>query len=289
MSCQDSERMNIHRPPQPVCGQPCCTGKPGPAGPQGEPGPAGPRGERGPAGPRGPVGPQGAQGTAGLPGAQGPAGPRGEQGPVGLQGARGPAGSQGPQGAQGPAGPTGATGNTGAQGPAGPTGATGNTGAQGPAGPTGATGNTGATGPAGDAVLAYGSLRGNSIELPGADSAAVPFNAAGPLSDSVTVGQGGNELVVGRSGIYQITLSITAEATVNPDAGQPYLDAFLTINGGPLFGDTSTAMRIANRSSATYTVQSALAAGDRVGAAISTRSLTLGYMNRSLSVVQLSN
>ena len=244
MSCQDSEQMNIHRPPQPVCGQPCCTGKPGPAGPQGEPGPAGPRGERGPAGPRGPVGPQGAQGPAGLPGAQGPAGP---------------------------------------------TGATGNTGATGPIGPTGATGNTGATGPAGDAVLAYGSLRGNSIELPGADSAAVPFNAAGPLSDSVTVGQGGNELVVGRSGIYQITLSITAEATVNPDAGQPYLDAFLTINGGPLFGDTSTAMRIANRSSATYTVQSALAAGDRVGAAISTRSLTLGYMNRSLSVVQLSN
>ena len=37
-------RKNNCCPPQPDCCIPCCSGVPGPAGPQGEPGPAGPQG-----------------------------------------------------------------------------------------------------------------------------------------------------------------------------------------------------------------------------------------------------
>lgn len=219
-------------------------------------------------------------------------------------------GTAGPRGVRGPTGPRGE------QGPAGPTGKaativvrntiTGDPGTQAsvtnlgkddaaelvfviPAGAKGEQGIMGPTGPAGNTVLAYGSLMGNSIELPGANSEAVPFDAVGPLSESITSSQTGNELIIGKNGIYQITVSITAEATVNPDTEQPYLDAFLMVNDAPLFGNTSSALRIANRSSSTYTVQSALAAGDKIGVSISTRSPTLGYMNRSLTVVQLSN
>lgn len=99
----------------------------------------------------------------------------------------------------------------------------------------------------------------------------------------------GNELVVGESGVYQITISINAEATVDPDPDQPYLTAIITVNGAPVFGDVTTFFKISNRSSSTFVVQAALSAGDEVGASISTDFAVLGYLNRSLTVVQLSD
>ncbi len=209
---------------------------------------------------------------------------------VGMTGPTGPTGPTGATGADGATGPTGATGADGATGPTGPTGATGADGATGPTGPTGATGPTGPTGPTGEVVLAYGSLRGANNETPGTTFTPVTFNIAGPLSDTVTVSLSGNELVVGESGIYQITISINAEATTVPNPDQPYLDAIITVNGGPVFGDTTTFFKISNRSSSTFVVQAALAAGDEVGVSISTDfPMILGYMNRSLTIVQLSN
>ena len=113
----------------------------------------------------------------------------------------------------GPVGPTGITGTTGATGGIGSTGPTGPTGSTGATGATGVTGVTGATGVTGEVVLAFGSLRGSSVETPGATLTSVPFNVVGPLSDTITVSLSGNELVVGETGIYQITVSINAEAT----------------------------------------------------------------------------
>nr|WP_246476606.1 hypothetical protein [Salicibibacter cibi] len=137
--------------------------------------------------------------------------------------------------------------------------------------------------------MAYGSLRGASVETPGGDFEPVPFGIVGPLSDTITVSGSGNELVVGESGIYQITVSINAEATTDPDPDQPFLDAIITVNGAPIFGDTTTFFKIANRSSSTYVVQAALSAGDEVGANIRTDYPDLlGYVNRSLTIVQLS-
>ncbi len=240
----------------------------GPAGPQGEAGPAGPQGE---------------------PGEAGPAGPEGAAGPAGAQGEAGPAGPQGEPGEAGPAGPEGAAGPAGPQGEAGPAGPQGEPGESGPAGPEGAAGPAGPQGPAGEVVLAYGSLRGASVETPGATLTPVPFSVNGPLSDTITVSLSGNELVVGESGIYQITISINAEATTEPDTDQPYLNAIITVNGTPIFGDTTTFFKISNRSSSTFVVQSLLASGDEVGASISTGFPALGYMNRSLTIVQLSN
>ncbi len=137
-------------------------------------------------------------------------------------------------------------------------------------------------------VLAFGSLRGGSVETPGATFTPVPFSVVGPLSDTVTVSLSGNELVVGGSGIYQIAISINAEATTDPDPDQPYLNAIITVNGTPIFGDITTFFKISNRSSSTFVVQSSLAAGDEVGVSISTDFPVLGYMNRSLTIVQLS-
>ncbi len=154
-------------------------------------------------------------------------------------------------------------------------------------GPTGPIGSTGPAGPTGEVVLAYGFLRGSSVETPGATFTPVPFNVVGPLSDTITVSLSGNELVVGESGIYQITVSINAEATTDPD--QPYLNAIITVNGSPIFGDITTFFKISNRSSSTFVVQASLAEGDEVGASISTDFPVLGYMNRSLTIVQLSN
>ena len=205
---------------------------------------------------------------------------------VGPTGPQGPQGIQGVQGAVGPAGPAGSQGLTGATGVTGSTGATGSTGVT---GPTGSTGPTGPTGSTGEVVLAFGSLRGSGVEIPSATFIPVPFNTVGPLSDTITVSGSGNELVVGESGIYQITISINAEATTDPDPDQPYLTAIITVNGTPLFGDTTTFFNISNRSSSTYTVQASLTAGDAIGVNISTVFPILGYMNRSLTIVQLSN
>ena len=159
----------------------------------------------------------------------------------------------------------------------------------GPTGPTGLQGPTGDTGPTGTVVLAYGSLRGNTNEVPGETLSPVPFNIVGPLSPNITVSLSGNELVVGQTGVYQITISINAEATEDPDPDQPYLTAIITVNGTPIFGDTTTFFKIPNRSSTTFVVQAALTAGDEVGASISSDFPILGYMNRTLTVIQLSN
>lgn len=158
---------------------------------------------------------------------------------------------------------------------------TGSTGATEPTGPTSGTGSTG------EVVLAFGSLRGASIEVPEATFTPVPFSVVGPLSN-ITVSLSGNELVVRESGIFQITISINAEAAVDPDPDQPYLNAIITVNGTPIFGDTTTFFKISNRSSSSFIVQASLTAGDEVGASISTTFPILGYMNRSLTVVQLS-
>lgn len=125
-------------------------------------------------------------------------------------------------------------GLTGPQGLIGPTGPTGVTGATGGTGPTGPQGLIGPTGLNGEVVLAYGSLRGSTVETPGETFTPVPFSAVGPLSDTITVSLSGNELVVGESGIYQITISINAEATTDPDPDQPYLNAIITVNGTPI-------------------------------------------------------
>lgn len=156
-------------------------------------------------------------------------------------------------------------------------------------GPTGPTGPEGPTGPTGEVVLAFGSLRGSSVETPGATLTPVPFSVVGPLSDTVTVSVSGNELVAGESGIYQITISINAEATTDPDPDEPYLNAIITVNGTPIFGDTTTFFKISNRSSSTFVVQASLTAGDEVGVSISTDFPVLGYINRSLTLVQLSD
>ncbi|EJF42563.1 hypothetical protein HMPREF1141_1015 [Clostridium sp. MSTE9] len=169
------------------------------------------------------------------------------------------------------------------------TGMTGPTGPTGPEGPTGPTGPEGPTGPTGEVVLAFGSLRGSSVETPGATLTPVPFSVVGPLSDTVTVSVSGNELVAGESGIYQITISINAEATTDPDPDEPYLNAIITVNGTPIFGDTTTFFKISNRSSSTFVVQASLTAGDEVGVSISTDFPVLGYINRSLTLVQLSD
>lgn len=171
----------------------------------------------------------------------------------------------------------------------GPFKARGRTGPAGLAGPAGPAGVPGPAGPPGEVVLAFGSLRGSIVELPGVDLEPVPFSTAGPLSTTITVSPSGNELVVGESGIYQITISINAEATVNPDSDQPYLTAIITVNGIPIFGDTSTFFKISNRSSSTFVAQALLTTGDEVGASISTNFPVLGYMNRILTIVQLSN
>ena len=280
------------------------TGMVGPTGPTGPEGPTGPTGPTGAAGLEGPTGPTGPTGAAGLEGPTGPTGPTGAAGlegptgptgPTGATGLEGPTGPTGPTGAaglEGPTGPTGPTGATGLEGPTGPTGPTGAAGLEGPTGPTGPTGAAGLegpTGPTGEVVLAFGSLRGNSVETPGATLTPVPFSVVGPLSDTVTVSVSGNELVAGESGIYQITISINAEATTDPDPDEPYLNAIITVNGTPIFGDTTTFFKISNRSSSTFVVQASLTAGDEVGASISTDFPVLGYINRSLTIVQLSN
>ena len=133
---KNCNRKNHCRPPQPGCCTPCCSGAPGPAGPQGEPGPAGPQGEPGPAGPQGEPGAAGPQGEPGPAGAQGEPGTPGPQGEPGAPGPQGEPGTAGPQGEPGPAG---AQGEPGVPGPQGEPGTPGPQGEPGPQGPTAAT------------------------------------------------------------------------------------------------------------------------------------------------------
>jgi len=127
------------------------------------------------------------------------------------------------------------------------------------------------------------------VETPGSIFTPIPFSVAGPLSDTVTVSLSGNGLVVGQAGVYQITISVNAEATAEPDPDQPYPNAIITVNGLPIFAYTTIFSKIPNRGASTYAVQPALAEGDEVGASVSTTFPVLGYMNRSLTIVQLSS
>ncbi len=138
-------------------------------------------------------------------------------------------------------------------------------------------------------VLGYGSLIGDTIEQPSIIGTNVPFNEVGPLSKNISASASGNELVVNESGVYQITVSMSAEATAVPDPTQRFLTVFILVNGVPIFDDTLIAFNISNRSSSTFVVQASLTAGDRVGVSANSDTVPFGYISRSLTIVQLSN
>ncbi|WP_341299378.1 hypothetical protein MHB44_12240 [Lysinibacillus sp. FSL H8-0500] len=141
--------------------------------------------------------------------------------------------------------------------------------------------------PAAD-VLGFGSLRGETAEIVFPTATPVPFSVAGPLRN-VSVSGTGNELVVMESGVYQITVSLNAVATSEPDPTQSFFTASITVNGAPIFLQGLALFNVLNRSSSTYVVQAELAAGDQVGVSVSSNSPLAGYTNRSLTVVQLSH
>ncbi|GEM_PF-1167703 len=136
-------------------------------------------------------------------------------------------------------------------------------------------------------VLGYGSLRGDTLGFLTSEQTPVTFHVVGPLSN-VTVSPTGNELVVQNNGVYQITISINAQATTDADPDQPFFTVSITINGQPIFLDGIAVFNVVNRSSSSYVVQATLAAGDLVGASAASDSLIASYLNRSLTVVQLS-
>ncbi|MFJ7738396.1 hypothetical protein ACIQ2D_18940 [Lysinibacillus sp. NPDC097287] len=138
-------------------------------------------------------------------------------------------------------------------------------------------------------VLGYGSLIGDTIEQPTVIGPSVPFNEVGPLSKNISASASGNELVVNESGVYQITVSMSAEATAVPDPTQRFLTVSILVNGVPIFDDTLIAFNISNRSSSTFVVQARLNAGDSVGVRATTDTFPFGYISRSLTLVQLSN
>ncbi|WP_249645839.1 MULTISPECIES: hypothetical protein [unclassified Lysinibacillus] len=136
-------------------------------------------------------------------------------------------------------------------------------------------------------VLGYGSLRGDTLDLLPPGVTPVTFHEVGPLSN-VTVSPSGNELVVQNNGVYQITISINAQATALPDPNQPYFTVNITVNGQPIFVDGIAFFNVLNRSSSTYIVQASLSAGDIVGVSAGSDSPITGYASRSLTVIQLS-
>ncbi|MEC1179883.1 hypothetical protein P9B03_15390 [Metasolibacillus meyeri] len=136
-------------------------------------------------------------------------------------------------------------------------------------------------------VLSFGSLRGDTVTDTTPVMTPVPFSVAGPLS-KVTVSPTGNELVVSESGVYQVTLSINAIAFAAPDPGQNYLTASITVNGAPIFTQGLAVFNITSRNSSTFVVQAALNAGDSVGASATSDDPIFGYLNRSLTILQLN-
>ncbi|MEE3806378.1 MULTISPECIES: hypothetical protein [Lysinibacillus] len=135
-------------------------------------------------------------------------------------------------------------------------------------------------------VLGYGSLRGDTLDFLSPVSTPVTFEQVGPLSN-VTVSPSGNELVVQNNGVYQITISINAQATALPDPDQPYFTVSITVNGLPIFLEGIAIFNVLNRSSSSYIVQATLSAGDLVGVSASSDSLVAGYASRSLTVIQI--
>lgn len=132
--------------------------------------------------------------------AVGPIGPQGPQGPVG------PRGPRGPQGERGPIGPRGARGETGEVGPIGPEGAQG---PRGPRGIEGAQGPEGPEGPVGEAnINTFGSYtKVNSIN--NSEGLLNLFN--GIVNESGSLEHNNNEIIIGESGNYRITFSITIQ------------------------------------------------------------------------------
>ncbi|MFB4212806.1 hypothetical protein ACE1TH_12925 [Shouchella sp. JSM 1781072] len=151
-----------------------------------------------------------------------------------------------------------------------------NSGPPGPPGPPGPT-----------EVKSFGSLRGSTIENPSEIESSVIFNEVGTVSGGITPSSSGNEFIVLESGVYQITLSISPELSLSPDPSEPYLSAVITINGGPAFGDATSAFYIKNRSSSSFIIQADLVEGDVIGANIATSSI-LGYIGRSLTLLKVS-
>ncbi|WP_338651302.1 hypothetical protein [Lysinibacillus sp. Y5S-8] len=135
-------------------------------------------------------------------------------------------------------------------------------------------------------VLSYGSIRGDVLEIISPIAAPVTFQYVGPFLSNVTVSPSGNELVVQSNGVYQIAISINAQATVDPDPS--YFTVSITVNGQPIFLDGLAFFNVLNRSSSTYVVQASLSAGDIVGVNASAVDPIANYANRSLSIIQLS-
>ncbi|GAK12201.1 hypothetical protein [Geomicrobium sp. JCM 19039] len=167
-------------------------------------------------------------------------------------------------------------GEAGTEPPIGPTGI----GITGPTGPTGPTGGVAPT------SLAFGSLRGDSIQNPIIIGDSVPFDVVGSLS-GIGVSPSGNELVIENDGLYQITISVSAEVSAEPDLSLPFLSGLITVNGSPIFGDVTSLFQVPTRSSTSFVVQADLSAGDIIGVSISSETI-LGYIGRSLTVVQIA-
>lgn len=166
------------------------------------------------------------QGLAGSRGAQGATGGTGATGQTGAVGDTGFTGFTGPQGLQGALGASGFTGNTGGTGNTGFTGLQGTIGAQGNSGATGFTGPQGATGPGGAALspVAYGFFVTTGSTGPIASGDLVPF--AGPAVTPVNMTLASSQVIIGVSGVYEITFIVTADAS--PTAFQ------LLVNGGAI-------------------------------------------------------
>lgn len=136
-------------------------------------------------------------------------------------------------------------------------------------------------------VLGYGSLRGDTLGLLSPGSTPVTFHEVGPLSN-ISASPSGNELIVQSNGVYQITISVNAQATAEPEPSQPFFTVSITVNGQPIFLEGIAVFNVVNRGSSAYTVQASLMAGDIVGASAASDSPIASYANRSLTIIQLS-
>ncbi|MCT6923287.1 hypothetical protein [Metasolibacillus sp.] len=93
--------------------------------------------------------------------------------------------------------------------------------------------------------------------------------------------------MINESGVYQVTVSINAIAFAAPDPTDGYLSATITVNGMPIFTQGIAVFNITSRNSSAYIVQAALNVGDQVGVSAASEAFLFGYMNRSLTLLQL--
>jgi len=97
-----------------------------------------------------------------------------------------------------------------------------------------------------------------------------------------------NELIAQSNGVYQITISVNAQATAQPDPSLPFFTVSITVNGQPIFLEGIAVFNVVNRSSSAYTVQAPLMTGDIVEATAASYSPIASYANRSLTIIQLN-